>query len=195
MQLLRGVQEAGRQLHGALGIDGTVLWAIRSRDLFAPALAGAGLHQDRVIYAEAGDDDAILAVLEEGVRHGGLAGVVGEITRLPMTASRRLQLGAETGGLPVFAIRRWRNEAAAAEYGAPTAAATRWRITALPSRPQPVQGIGRARWRVELVRCRGAEPAVWDLEACDAQGRLALAADLADRSAAAGEGRYRAAAG
>jgi protein ImuA len=58
---------------------------------------------------------------------------------------------------------------------------TRWRITAAPSSPLPVPGIGRARWRLELVRVRGGEGAVWEVEACDAQGRLAVPSDLADR--------------
>jgi protein ImuA len=31
---------------------GPVLWCLRRRDLFAPALAAVGLHPDRVIYAE-----------------------------------------------------------------------------------------------------------------------------------------------
>ena len=31
---------------------GPVLWCVRCRDLFAPALAAVGLHPDRVIYAE-----------------------------------------------------------------------------------------------------------------------------------------------
>ena len=50
---------------------GQILWCVSRRDLFAPALAQAGLHPDRVIYAEAGSDTAILACFEEGLRHGG----------------------------------------------------------------------------------------------------------------------------
>jgi hypothetical protein len=48
-----------------------------------------------VIYVEAGDEHEALACFEEGLRHGGLAGVVAEIGRLSMTSSRRLQLAAE----------------------------------------------------------------------------------------------------
>lgn len=171
---------------------GPVLWCLRARDLFAPALAQAGLHPDRVIYAEAGEDAAVLLVMEEGLRHGGLAGVVGETGRLDMTASRRLQLAAEASGVPALAVRRWRSAEAAADYGTPTAAVSRWRITAQPSSPMITPGIGRAHWQVELLRCRGGEPATWILEACDAQGRLAVPAELADRSAAPAEWRHAA---
>ena len=166
-------------------------FACRSR---TPAFAGAGPHPDCVIYAQAGDEQTVLLYLEEGLRHGDLAGVVGEMSRLSMTTSRRLQLAAEASGVTTFAIRRWRNAAAAADFGQPTAAATRWRITAAPSSPLPVPGIGRPHWLVELIRCRAGESAEWELGACDEQGRLALPADLADRSAASADGRRRASA-
>lgn len=171
-------------------LKGQVLWCLRTRDLFAPALAGAGLSPDRVIYAEGGDDKMILLCMEEGLRHKGLAGVVGEVTRFPLTASRRLQLAAETSGVTGFVIRRWRKVAEAEEFNQLTAAATRWRITAAPSIQLPVPGVGRPRWKLELLRCRGGDSAEWVVEACDETGRLALSAALADRSAAAEE-RYR----
>jgi protein ImuA len=170
-------------------LDGTVLWCLDRQDLFAPALAGVGLHPDRVIYAEPEDDAGVLLCLEEGLRQAGLAAVVGEVARLPMTASRRLQLAAEASGVTAFIIRRWRRAADAAEFAQPSAAVTSWRITAAPSAALPVPGIGRARWRVELVRSRGGDTAAWDMEACDAEGCLALSADVADRSVAASPGR------
>jgi hypothetical protein len=236
---------------------GRVLWCVTRQDLFAPALAQAGLAPDRVIYVEAGDEKTVLACFEEGLRHGhqgrghhgGIGAVIGELARLSMTASRRLQLAAEGSGAIGIAIRRFpafyrtrgsppgakskpgaatrdslprlrgrdgeearplapslppgpllnpspqagegtgpnfdgMAEERTAERAAPdhlthpTAAVTRWRVSALPSMPLPVAGVGRARWRLELIRCRGGEAACFDVEACDAQGRLALPADL-----------------
>ena len=141
-------------------------------DLFAPALAQAGLNSDRVIYLEGGDEKTILACFEEGLRHGGLGAVVAEVARLPMTASRRLQLAAEGSGTIGIALRRWRRQTEAADFGQPTAATTRWRVSALPSTPLPVPGVGRPRWLVELIRCRAGESADFELEACDDTGRL-----------------------
>src|ERR1017187_10513400 len=40
---------------------GKVLWCITRQDLFAPAIAQAGLAPDRVIYVEAGDEKSLLA--------------------------------------------------------------------------------------------------------------------------------------
>ena len=173
---------------------GIVLWCVTRPDLFAPALSQAGLDPDRVIHVEAGDERTVLACCEEGLRHGGLGGVVAEVARLSMTASRRLQLAAETSGTIGIALRRWRRATEAADFGQPTASVTRWRVTALPSAPLPVPGIGRARWLVELIRSRAGECAEFEVEACDAAGRLALPADLADRSAAPQAGRRRASA-
>jgi protein ImuA len=169
-------------------LDGPVLWCLRRRDLFAPALAAAGLHPDRVIYAETSREPDILAAMEEGLRHRGLAGVVGEVARLGLTASRRLQLAAEERGVTALVLRSPPRD------GEPSAAMTRWLLTPAPSRPLPAPGIGRERWHVELTRCRGAEANAWLLEACDAKGRLALPADLVDRSHPQERGR-RAAAG
>ena len=159
----------------------------------APALAQAGLPPDRVIYVEAGDEKSVLACFEEGLRHGGLGGVVAEVARLSMTASRRLQLAAESSGTIGVAIRRWRRQAEAADFRQPTASVTRWRVTALPSTPLPVPGVGRARWRLELIRCRAGESADFEVEACDGKGRLALPSDLAHGPEQKKIGRRRAA--
>jgi protein ImuA len=171
--------------------QGQILWCVRDQDLFAPGLEAAGLSADRVIYVEAGDEQEALACFEEGLRHGGLAGVVAEIGRLSMTSSRRLQLAAEGSGTLGIALRRWWRQSDAVDFGQPTAAATKWRISVLPSAPLDAPGIGRGRWLVELIRCRAGEIADFEVEGCDHDGRLALPAGLADRPAEA-SGRHRA---
>ncbi|MBV9251292.1 MAG: damage-inducible mutagenesis protein [Acetobacteraceae bacterium] len=173
---------------------GKVLWALERGDLFAPALASAGLHPDRVIYAEAGKPAAILQVMEEGLRHRGLAGVVGELQgRLALTSSRRLQLAAESSGVTAFLLRRSRKHDDPA-LSEPSAAVTRWRIGVLPSSPPlshapETPGLGRQQWRLELTRCRGGEPHSWIVESCDAKGRLGVVSGLRDGPVAAGAWR------
>ena len=169
---------------------GTVLWVVSSRDLFAPGLAQAGLPPGRLLVAEAGRDTDVLAVMEEGLRHGSLATVVGEIGRAGLTETRRLQLAAEEGGTMALMLRRWRKGDPLAE---PSTAVTRWRIGSAPSEPLPVPGIGPACWRVELARQRGGEGFSLILESCDAQGRLALPALSRDRPDQAGAEWRRAA--
>ncbi|WP_431867101.1 ImuA family protein [Allosphingosinicella sp.] len=156
--------------------EGTVLWALSRRDLFAPGLAAAGLPPDRVLYAECRGDEEVLAVMEEGLRHGGLAAVVGEAGRAAMAATRRLQLAAEESGTAALMLKRWRRNGAD-PLALPSAAVTRWRLASAPSAPLDVPGIGRARWRLVLARQRGGEPCEWLMEAPDETARLALAAD------------------
>jgi protein ImuA len=159
---------------------GPVLWALGRRDLFAPGLALAGLAPDRVLYAECGRDEDVLAVMEEGLRHGGLGAVVGEAARVPMAATRRLQLAAEEGGTLALMLKRWRRNGAD-PLAEPSAAVTRWRVACAPSSPLPVPGIGRARWSLSLARQRGGEPHHWTLESPDDTGRLAVPADAQHR--------------
>lgn len=170
-----------------------VLWVMQRRDLFPPGLAAVGLHPRRLILVEGGSQ--VLAVMEEALRHPGLAAVVGEVEgRLGLTASRRLQLAAEASGVAAFALRRSQRFDDPALL-APSAAASRWRVAALPSVGTGLLP-GRPLWRLELLRCREAAPFHSIVQACDDQGRVAalprpaapvrvpLAAVLADGPAA-----------
>ena len=170
--------------------SGVVLWCLRHGDLYGPGLAAHGLDPARIVLVRAMRDDDILWTLEEGLRTPQIAAVIGEIGRLPMVAGRRLQLAAERSGITALLLRRWRTGAeAAAERARPNAAVTRWRIAPLPSLPDSSEpGIGRPRWRVELLRCRGGEPASWDVPVdmgeADASDSVRLPAGVADRPAA-----------
>ena len=173
----------------ALG-SGPVLWCLKRLDLYGPGLAAHGLDPARLVIAAAPRDEEILWAIEEGLRLPGLAAVIGEVGRLPMVAGRRLQLAAERSGVTALLLRRWRSgDEAAAERERPSAATTRWRVTALPAHDIPLQRggnnwIGKPRWRVELLRCRGGVPALWDVEVADASGHVSVSAGLADRPAA-----------
>jgi protein ImuA len=168
-------------------MDGPVFWCLRWRDLFAPALHLAGLHPDRVIHVEAGSDTNVLLAMEECLRHSGLAGVVGEVSKYTTTASKRLQLAAESSGVAAFVFRRASKTEQAAEG---TAAVTRWRITAFPSEDLGIPSLGRPRWNVALERVRGGNPHAWIVEGCDATGRIGLSSALVDRPAAADDRKF-----
>jgi protein ImuA len=172
---------------------GQVLWCVTRQDLFAPAISQAGLLPDRVVYVEAGDQPSVLACFAISATTAPSPPCRNPSSRLSMTASRRLQLAAEGSGAIGIAIRRWRRQMEAADFGQPTAAVTRWRVSALPSTPLPVPGVGRARWQLELIRCRAGESADFEMEACDAKGRLAFPSNLVHGSGAKEIGQRRAA--
>ena len=90
-----------------------VLWCLRGRDFFAPAVARIGLHPDRVIYCETWNDRDVLPVMEEGLKCRGLAAVVGEATRgNPFKAEPAAKVLQQHG----FAVKRDRDDARTAAY-------------------------------------------------------------------------------
>lgn len=157
-----------------------VLWCARGRELYGPGLAGVGLAAERLIVAEAGNDKDLLAAMEEGLRSAVLGAVVGEVERIDLTASRRLQLAAEKAGCMALVLRRPGTRAHAAP---PVTAASRWRIGPAPSAGEDFHRIPAGRfWRLDLIRARCGAHGSWIVEAADAQGHLRLPALLADRS-------------
>jgi protein ImuA len=161
---------------------GPVVWCLTRPDLFFPALAQVGLDADRVIFVESDKEEEVLANMEEGLSFGGLGAVVGELVRLPMVGSRRLQLAAEKTGTMAIAVRRWRRQAEANDFGQPTASTTRWRVSVMPSEDLPVPGVGRPQWFLELLRVKAGECAEFLVGACDDKGRLDLSSGSADGS-------------
>jgi protein ImuA len=135
-----------------------VLWIAGEGDLYAPGLAACGLPPERLLLAHARRRADALWAMEEAARSGALAAVVGEVEGADLTAGRRLQLAAEAGGtLTILLVRR-----SGAGLATPSAATTRWRVAAAPGGLAPgAPGVGEARWRLELLRCRGGRPGSW----------------------------------
>jgi len=162
-----------------------VLWCQAENDLYGPGVAAAGLGADRLIVARCRDDRERLWAMEEGLHSPALAAVLGEVGVLSLTAGRRLQLAAEATGVTGFVLSRWRESVIAArERQSSSVATTRWQVTAMAgdlSAGEP--GVGRPRWQLDLLRCRGGIPGSWIVEASDATGHVRLAAELADRPA------------
>lgn len=161
---------------------GPIVWCLTRPDLFFPALVQVGLRADRVIFVESDREEDVLANMEEGLSFGGLGAVVGELVRLPMVSSRRLQLAAERTGTMALAVRRWRRQTEANDFGQPTASTTRWRVSVMPSEELPVPGVGRAQWLLELMRVKAGECAEFLVRACDDKGCLDLSAGSANGS-------------
>lgn len=161
-----------------------ILWCLQTQasdagDLYPPGLAWLGLEPARLLVARTRHDADTLWVLEEGLRCGALTAVVGEIKTADLTASRRLQLAAETSGCTALLLRP------SSDTPEPSAAATRWRIKAAPSQPRgwtaELDEPGSACWQTSLFRCRGGAPGNWLMEWRDETSDLALVPPLCDR--------------
>lgn len=170
-------------LAARLACDGrAILWCRRGGDLYGPGIRALGLEPERLILVRGGSDTDVLWAMEEGLRSGCLAAVLGEAEAASPTAARRLQLAAESGGVTGFLLRSGRGA------GAACPAVTRWQVAAVAS------GIGRdgrprPRWRLDLLRCRNGTPGSWIVERTnDAASHLVVVADLLDRPAAPAAG-------
>lgn len=145
--------------------DAPVLWCEGGHapfdlgSFYGPGLAEFGLDPARLIVVSPPKEVDLLWTMEEALRVGAFAAVIGEIdgraARLDLTATRRLQLAAEEKGTPAFLLTG--HESAGA-----SAAVTRWRVGPAPSGPVPVIAglaglIGRPRWQLRLERCRAAQ--------------------------------------
>ena len=160
---------------GRLG--GAVLWCVAAVSpvvLYGPGLAAFGLDTDALVIVRCASRCDMLWAMEEGLREPALAAVIGEPDRaVGLTASRRLQLAAETSGVTGLILRQ------GGEIGtlAPSAVFSRWRVESAPA-------AGPATcWRLELLRCRGGLAAAgrcWTVEWRDATGDLALVPEPAD---------------
>ena len=148
---------AAARFAAARGPAGRILWVAGAVDLYPPGLERFGLSADRLILVTAPRPKIRLWALEEAVRSGAPAAVVGEAADMAPVAARRLQLAAEASGTPVFFLRRRDGK----EAGGASPAVTRWRVADLPSVADGLPGVGGECWRLDLVRCRGGFPAGW----------------------------------
>ncbi len=142
------------------------VWAASERQVFPPGLKRFGIDPSQIVFVDLKKEKQVLWVLEEALKQGGLAAVIGEVKNISDIASRRLQLAAERSGVTGFMIRHITRSVT------PIASVARWKITSLPSEGPKMNmpGLGFPRWAVELEKIRNGKPGKWIVE-CTA-GRL-----------------------
>ncbi|MEX2235045.1 MAG: Error-prone repair protein ImuA [Cyclobacteriaceae bacterium] len=156
-------------LAALMGGNGTSLWISSSRTLFPPALKSFSIQPDRFIFIDLKKEKDVLWAMDEALKCGALAAVVGEMQEISFTASRRLQLAVEQSQVTGFILRRNPRNLNT------TACVSRWKITTLPSVPiapdsyqagtvDDLPGVGFPHWRVELLRIRNGRAGVWDIK-------------------------------
>jgi len=147
--------------------------------LYGPGLANLGLNPQRLLLMDVAKDMDVLWALEEALRSGACAAVIGHLGHASFTATRRLALAAATTQTSCLLL-------TAPGRAGSTAARTRWRISAAPSAPHTLDTAapGTPRWRAELVRVKDAQPGAWLMERDDATGVVGLVAGVAARPAA-----------
>lgn len=132
-----------------------------SGGLHAPGFRELGGDADGLLLAVAPDPVLLLRAAADAARCVGLAAVLvecrGDPRVLDLTATRRLTLAAEQSGVAVLLLR-------IAADPAPSAADTRWRVRAAPSRTLAADAPGAPAFDVELLRQRAGQGGRWRVE-------------------------------
>jgi protein ImuA len=171
---------------------GPFFWPLLKRDEqefgvpYGAGLKRFGLHPGKFLFARCTNPTDALWAMEEALRLGGVAAVVGRRTpRMSLTASRRLHLAAEKTGTPIFLLR-------AAEDTTFSAARSLWCVSPAPSARDRFGLMTNPRWTVALIRARGGGTGEWMVEWDHDALCLRLPPVLADRTALAGKAQKRA---
>lgn len=151
----------------AAGGAGTIAWIAQdaayrhSGAAYPLGLAELGADPARFLFVRAPDEKALLRTAGDVVRSPAIACALilpGKGQGLDLTVTRRLTLFAERSGVSVILLRP-------ADPNAPSAATTRWRVAAAPSRLLEADAPGHPAFAVDLVRQRMGPPlAGWRLE-------------------------------
>jgi protein ImuA len=135
-----------------------VLWISTKRTIFPPALNLFGIESERIIFIDLWKQKDVLWAIEEALKCNALSVVVGELSELSFTESRRLQLAVEQSRVTGF-IHRYNPKSENT-----VACVTRWKITHLASEMNGVPGVGFPKWNVELLKVRNGRPGTWQIE-------------------------------
>jgi protein ImuA len=149
--------------------------------LFGHGLNSLGLNPRRAILVETAHWQDSLWALLEALRSAAPQAVAGMIDRLDLKTSQKLHLAAAEAALPLLLLRP-------SQTLESSAAATRWRIDAAAGARDRFGSYTRARWQVQLERCRNGRPGEWVVEYDHVTHRFSLVAALADLSLSRGAG-------
>jgi protein ImuA len=134
------------------------VWISASKNIFPSALPLFKIDPQKIIFIHAQKAKEILWTIEEALKCDCLSAVVGEISDISFTESRRLQLAVEQSKVTGFLIRHRPKNLA-------TACVTRWNIKPLPTEKQAaLPGIGFPRWHVALLKVRNGKPGAWQIQ-------------------------------
>ncbi len=123
--------------------------------LYAPGLVEIGCDPNRIVSVTTKDTLTLLRAGADSIKCGQACAVIlepwGKASSLDLTASRRLAMGAAASGVFTLVVR-----VDAAPI--PSAAHSRWQVTAAPSMPLAANAPGYPAFDLALLRHRGGIP-------------------------------------
>ena len=150
----------------------TQAWLHENGRPYGPGLQ-AFQAREGFVMVETRTEALALWAMEQALRSGGAALVIGTVDGAELAQTRRLEFAARDGGCSGLLLR--------ARSGDLSAARRRWRITTFASDGDAFddRATGRMTIRAEMTRSRTERPGVWMLEQDDETHRLRLADRLA----------------
>jgi protein ImuA len=146
-------------LHYYIKPNSAIVWISGQRTIFPPAFIQFGIQPEQIIFIDVKKRNDILWVMEEALKCGGLAAVIGEMNELNFATSRRLQLAVENSKVTGFIFLQQPKSINT------TTCVTRWRISSASSEsPDGLPGINHPRWKAELIKVRNGKPGTWMIE-------------------------------
>ena len=127
--------------------------------VFPQGLSLLGVSPDRVLFVELAKEKDRCWAMEEALKCEALTAVVGEVSEISFTDSRRLQLAVEQSRVTGLLLRH------SPRTLGTVASVARWEISPLASEPEEgLPGIGFPRWQTTLLKVRNGRPGSWVVE-------------------------------
>ncbi len=136
------------------GEQGKIVYIAPDRSLHPLGLLPYGLRLDQFLLVSVRRSQDLAWAVMEALRCSQVSSVMAVLGGADLTASRRLQLAAESSGATGFLV----GHATSAPIASPI---TRWKIS--PGVGKPGQRFDEPAWTLDLLYCRGGRPGSWTI--------------------------------
>jgi protein ImuA len=137
------------------GDQGNIVYIAPDRSLHPLGLLPYGMRLDQFLHVSVRRPQNLSWAVMEALRCSQVSAAMAILDGADLTASRRLQLAAESSGATAFLL----GHATSAPIAAPI---TRWKVS--PKIGKPGQRFDEPAWTLDLLYCRGGRPGSWAIE-------------------------------
>jgi protein ImuA len=137
------------------GEQGNIVYIAPDRSLHPLGLLPYGMKLEQLLLLSVRRPQDIAWAVMEALRCPQVSAVMTVLDAVDLTASRRLQLAAESSGVTGFLL----GGTSSAPIAAPI---TRWKVSSNSGKPG--QRFDEPSWTLDLLYCRGGRPMTWPIE-------------------------------